>query len=200
MPEGSALERTAAGRARNRRRRPRRAGGDRLPDLRRRRRRRSISTAWCAITSCAAARTSPTSDQPRAQERAQGAEPRHRQARPPARRRDRRANTARASPWPKCRPARRCCKRSWPKSTGPTEAEPPRAGATRSLTFSSNTPGVVDTDWYIEADQPKVRFVIDKEKAALHGISAETISADAARSPSAARRWICCTCRARRRT
>jgi multidrug efflux pump subunit AcrB len=38
------------------------------------------------------------------------------------------------------------------------------------------TPGVVDTDWYIEADQPRVRFVIDKEKAALHGISAETIS------------------------
>jgi multidrug efflux pump subunit AcrB len=38
------------------------------------------------------------------------------------------------------------------------------------------TPGVVDADWYIEADQPKVRFVIDKEKAALHGISAETIS------------------------
>jgi multidrug efflux pump subunit AcrB len=39
-----------------------------------------------------------------------------------------------------------------------------------------STPGVVDTDWYIEADEPKVRFVIDKEKAALHGISAETIS------------------------
>lgn len=36
--------------------------------------------------------------------------------------------------------------------------------------------GVVDVDWYVEADQPKVRFVIDKEKAALHGISAETIS------------------------
>jgi multidrug efflux pump subunit AcrB len=35
---------------------------------------------------------------------------------------------------------------------------------------------VVDTDWYIEANQPKVRFVIDKEKAALHDISAETIS------------------------
>lgn len=31
-------------------------------------------------------------------------------------------------------------------------------------------------DWYIEADQPKARFVIDKEKAALHGVSAETIS------------------------
>jgi len=34
----------------------------------------------------------------------------------------------------------------------------------------------VDTDWYIEADQAKARFVIDKEKAALNGISAETIS------------------------
>src|SRR5262249_51959431 len=34
----------------------------------------------------------------------------------------------------------------------------------------------VDADWYIEADQRKARFVIDKEKAALHGISAESIS------------------------
>jgi multidrug efflux pump subunit AcrB len=39
-----------------------------------------------------------------------------------------------------------------------------------------STKGVVDVDWYIEADQPKARFVIDKEKAALHGISAETIA------------------------
>ena len=39
-----------------------------------------------------------------------------------------------------------------------------------------STPGVVDVDWYVEADQPKRRFVIDKEKAALVGISAETIS------------------------
>jgi multidrug efflux pump subunit AcrB len=38
------------------------------------------------------------------------------------------------------------------------------------------TKGVVDVDWYIEADQPKARFVIDKEKAALNGVSAETIS------------------------
>jgi multidrug efflux pump subunit AcrB len=38
------------------------------------------------------------------------------------------------------------------------------------------TKGVVDVDWYVEADQIKRRFVIDKEKAALHGISAETIS------------------------
>ena len=39
-----------------------------------------------------------------------------------------------------------------------------------------DTPGVVDTDWYVEADQAKARLVIDKEKAALSGISAETIS------------------------
>jgi multidrug efflux pump subunit AcrB len=48
--------------------------------------------------------------------------------------------------------------------------------ARKVIDIFHSTPGVVDTDWYIEADQPKVRFAIDKEKAALHGISAETIS------------------------
>ncbi len=58
---------------------------------------------------------------------------------------------------------------------GPTEEG--RLGlAQKVIDTFHQTPGVVDTDWYIEADQPKVRFVIDKEKAALHGISAETIS------------------------
>ena len=50
------------------------------------------------------------------------------------------------------------------------------AMANRVRDIFRSTPGVVDVDWYIEADQPKARFVIDKEKAALHGISAETIS------------------------
>ena len=65
------------------------------------------------------------------------------------------------------------------------------------------TPGVVDVDWYVEADQPKVRFVIDKEKAALHGISAETIAqtlrmaVDGLRSiscidPTRRRMWTSC--------
>ena len=54
--------------------------------------------------------------------------------------------------------------------------DPARAGATRCSDIFKDTPGVVDVDWYVEADQPKDRFVIDKEKAALHGISAETIS------------------------
>ncbi len=55
--------------------------------------------------------------------------------------------------------------------------EPARhALARRVREIFQQTRGVVDVDWYLEADQPKVRFVIDKEKAALHGISAETIS------------------------
>jgi len=33
------------------------------------------------------------------------------------------------------------------------------------------TDGVVDVDWYVEDDQPKYRFVVDQEKAALDGVS-----------------------------
>jgi len=58
---------------------------------------------------------------------------------------------------------------------GPTEGAR-HALAREVMGIFRSTPGVVDTDWYIEADQPKIRFVVDKEKAALHGISAETIS------------------------
>ncbi|HOC01160.1 MAG TPA: efflux RND transporter permease subunit, partial [Verrucomicrobiota bacterium] len=58
---------------------------------------------------------------------------------------------------------------------GPTaEGRLALAGKVRDI--FKRTPGVVDVDWYVEEDQPKARFVIDKEKAALHGISAETIS------------------------
>ena len=58
---------------------------------------------------------------------------------------------------------------------GPNE-EARHALAKEVIRVFKETPGVVDVDWYIEADQPKARFVIDKEKAALHGVSAETIS------------------------
>ncbi len=58
---------------------------------------------------------------------------------------------------------------------GPNE-ESRLALAREVIRIFQTTEGVVDTDWYIEADQPKARFVIDKEKAALHGISAETIA------------------------
>lgn len=58
---------------------------------------------------------------------------------------------------------------------GPDEATR-HATARQVRDIFTSTPGVVDVDWYLEADQPKARFVIDKEKAALHGISAESIS------------------------
>lgn len=38
------------------------------------------------------------------------------------------------------------------------------------------TEGVVDVDWYVEADQPKITLVVDKEKAARNGISTEAIA------------------------
>ncbi len=58
---------------------------------------------------------------------------------------------------------------------GPNEADRLKL-ADKVKTIFKSTPGVVDVDWYVEADQRKARFVIDKEKAALHGISAATIS------------------------
>ena len=58
---------------------------------------------------------------------------------------------------------------------GPTDRDRHAlAGEVRRI--FTETPGVVDVDWYMEDDQPLERIVIDKEKAALHGISAETIS------------------------
>ncbi|MGO8813807.1 MAG: efflux RND transporter permease subunit [Terriglobia bacterium] len=38
------------------------------------------------------------------------------------------------------------------------------------------TPGVVDVDWTVEAPEPQYRLVVDKEKAALAGVSAEQVA------------------------
>ncbi|ACM18847.1 efflux pump, RND family, inner membrane protein [Geotalea daltonii FRC-32] len=38
------------------------------------------------------------------------------------------------------------------------------------------TAGVVDTDWYVEDDQAKISFQVDKEKAALSGIATEDVA------------------------
>jgi multidrug efflux pump subunit AcrB len=40
----------------------------------------------------------------------------------------------------------------------------------------ATTPGVVDVDWYMEEPQPRVRFLVDREKAALSGISAQQVA------------------------
>ena len=62
------------------------------------------------------------------------------------------------------------------------------------------TPGVVDVDWYVEDDQPKYRFVVDKEKAALSGVSEAEIVRALAHGRPAARPQGSCTTSARRRT
>jgi multidrug efflux pump subunit AcrB len=38
------------------------------------------------------------------------------------------------------------------------------------------TDGVVDTDWYVEDDRPKVQLLVDKEKASLHGITEDHVA------------------------
>jgi multidrug efflux pump subunit AcrB len=49
--------------------------------------------------------------------------------------------------------------------------------ARKVLEIFDGTSGVVDTDWYVEAPQPKARFVVDREKAALSGVDAEQVAA-----------------------
>ncbi|MEZ5365293.1 MAG: efflux RND transporter permease subunit [Bryobacterales bacterium] len=44
------------------------------------------------------------------------------------------------------------------------------------LHIFDTTDGVVDADWYVEADQPKVRYIVDEEKAALHGVTEAEIA------------------------
>jgi multidrug efflux pump subunit AcrB len=39
----------------------------------------------------------------------------------------------------------------------------------------AKTPGVVDVDWYVEDPQPRVRLVVDREKAALNGVTVEQV-------------------------
>ncbi len=48
--------------------------------------------------------------------------------------------------------------------------------AEQVLAIFDRNEGVVDADWYVESEQQKVRFVVDKEKAALNGISTEMIA------------------------
>ena len=40
----------------------------------------------------------------------------------------------------------------------------------------AETDGVVDVDWYVEEDQPKIRLAVDQDRAARAGISTEAVS------------------------
>ncbi|MCX6954750.1 MAG: efflux RND transporter permease subunit [Verrucomicrobia bacterium] len=58
---------------------------------------------------------------------------------------------------------------------GPDEAQ--RLALAREVRgIMERTPGVVDIDWYVEDEQPKVRFVVDRAKAVLHGVSEAAIA------------------------
>ena len=58
---------------------------------------------------------------------------------------------------------------------GPDEAK--RIELAREVrTIMERTTGVVDIDWYVEAPQPKVRYVADQTKAALHGVSEAAVA------------------------
>ncbi|MBI2813779.1 MAG: efflux RND transporter permease subunit [Opitutae bacterium] len=58
---------------------------------------------------------------------------------------------------------------------GPTEGNR-LALAGKVKRIFEQTDGVVDIDWYVEELQPTVHLRIDRTKAALHGISADTIA------------------------
>jgi multidrug efflux pump subunit AcrB len=58
---------------------------------------------------------------------------------------------------------------------GPTE-EARLALAAKVRDIFHATPGVVDVDWYVEVRQPQTVFRVDREKAALHGITEAAIT------------------------
>jgi multidrug efflux pump subunit AcrB len=58
---------------------------------------------------------------------------------------------------------------------GPTQEGQVRV-ARQIKDIFEKTNGVVDVDWYVEDDQPKYTLKVDKEKAALSGISEEDIA------------------------
>lgn len=58
---------------------------------------------------------------------------------------------------------------------GPDEAK--RIELAREVrNIMERTAGVVDIDWYVEAPQPKVRYVVDSRKAALHGVTEAAVA------------------------
>ena len=58
---------------------------------------------------------------------------------------------------------------------GPDAATRRRLAETMRGIFT-RTPGVVDVDWYVESPRAKQVLVVDKEKAALHGITADAVA------------------------
>ncbi len=107
-------------------------------------------------------------------------------------RQDSRRSTARTSSSSKTRPDRRSAPRSSPRSTARTTTNSGRSPRT-SRTLFAKTDQVVDIDDSVKEKQDKYRLIVDKEKAALMGISTEQI-VQTLGCPSAAWRSRPCTC------
>jgi multidrug efflux pump subunit AcrB len=48
--------------------------------------------------------------------------------------------------------------------------------ARQVMEIFETTPGVVDVDWFVEADQTRYRFEVDKERAAVRGVSSQQVA------------------------
>lgn len=59
---------------------------------------------------------------------------------------------------------------------GPDETRRVEIAAQVKEIFAA-TSGVVDVDWYVEAPQPKIRLVVDRDKAAAAGLPASAVAA-----------------------
>jgi multidrug efflux pump subunit AcrB len=172
MPEGLHAGADRRRRPRDGRRRPHRARGARLPGLRRHRL-PSISTASCATTSCAAGQRRRSAGQPAAQGRAPRAEPRHRQARPPALAAIA-AKYGAAVAVAEVPPGPPVLQTLVAEIYGPT-----RRRASSSPPRCANLPRHARRRGHrlvCRGEQPKTIFHVDKAKAALHGISEAAIA------------------------
>ena len=106
--------------------------------------RRSPSTAWCASTTCAPtpSRATSRSTWSTSSTAASRATPSRNACARALERRSARA-TAPTSRWSRCRPDRRCWRRSWPRSTAPTRAGSPGAAWRRARCGFGQTPDIV---------------------------------------------------------
>ncbi len=151
------------------------AAGGQSPDLRRHRVAIQLQRPGAALLPAPGVQRRRYPGEPAAQRRPQAAEPRNRQAGPPAAAARRRAL--------------RRAHQSGRSAARPAGARNPGGRSLRAATWTERiaiarrirdlwkrTDGVVDVDWYVEDDQPKYRLLVDKEKAALNGISEDDIA------------------------
>ena len=174
MPAGTPVEQTAAVLHELGAHLAHAARGDRLPGLCRHRRADQLQRPGAPVLPAQRRRGRRPAGQPGRQART--AASRATPSRRACARRCRRSASASAptSRWSRCRPARRCCRPWWPRSTAPR----PQAGAQVAKAVracSPRPPGVVDVDDSSIADAPHKLLLVDRRKAAMLGVSQQEI-------------------------